>query len=586
MGFTEGGASTTWRLVPLWRRRPRRRTAATLSATRIVREAIPAAALHFATMRGTFTGNVIMRSVMAVVLLMTFACGGGEYSAEGEGNPSPPNVLLITIDTLRADHLGVYGADLNTPIMDGLAVRGVRFTQARTHIPITGPSHSSIFTALLPMEHGVLNNGHELDPRFPRLAESMRSSGRQTAAVISLGVMQAKWGYDQGFDSYSGRFGRDWMKDAAEATDEILSVTEDFGDQPFFLWAHYSDPHEPYAPPGLDYHDVELRLEGNPLGTINSQGRGNRFEIELAPGVSELDFVPLEDVSGRGFKFTKLLVKDPAVEVQVPDDWTSSEGRKSAKPTETGLPTTVRLVNTSTESLTAVFVITCKEVLSEDEIRMRYALEVEFADQELGRLLKSLESQGHMDNTLVVLTSDHGEGLGDHGLVGHVSQLYDSLLHVPLVVSWPGELPQGLVVDDAVGLVDLFPTVAELVGAESPQRTSGTSLVPLLRGESAPPRPFFAATFRPQSSLDMRGILTGGLKGIHAWSDTRDYEELYDVARDPRELEDLSAARLEDLDRLRGLLEERLAEVGENAPIQADLSKEDEANLRALGYIN
>lgn len=526
-----------------------------------------------------------------VVVALTFAaslgltaCGDGPEEVAVES--SQANVLLITIDTLRADHVGAYGGNVDTPTMDGLADRGVRFAQARTHIPITGPSHSSIFTALLPMEHGVLNNGHELDPRFARLAESMRSSGRRTTAVVSLGVMQAKWGYDQGFDHYGGRFGRDWMKDAAEVTDEILSLTGDFQDQPFFLWAHYSDPHEPYAPPGLDYPEVELRLDGEALGVIDSQGRGNRFEIELDPGTTELELLPVEDVSSRVFKFTKLLVKDPVVEIRVPADWTSSEARKSSTPIKTHLPTSVQVVNTSDEPVKAAFVITCKEVLDEEEIRQRYALEVEFTDRELGRLLAGLEAQGLMDNTLVVLTSDHGEGLGDHDLVGHVSQLYDSLLHVPLIVSWPGELPQGLVIDDFVGLTDIFPTVAELVGADPPGRASGVSLVPLLHGDPAPPRSFYSATFRPQSSLDMQGVLAGDLKYIHAWSDTRDREELYHMIRDPHELEDLAATQPEDLARLQVLLEGRLAEVAESKPIQAELSADEEASLRALGYIN
>ncbi len=141
-------------------------------------------------------------------------------------------------------------------------------------------------------------------------------------------------------------------------------------------------------------------------------------------------------------------------------------------------------------------------------------------------------------------------------------------------------------IDDFVGLTDIFPTVAELVGAEAPVGVSGVSLASLIRGHAASPRPFYSATFRPQSSFDMQGVLAGDLKYIHAWSDTRDREELYHMIRDPHELEDLAATQPEDLARLQVLLEGRLAEVAESKPIQAELSADEEASLRALGYVN
>jgi arylsulfatase A-like enzyme len=516
------------------------------------------------------------------------SCSGGSKTVDEkpDNGRDIASVLLITIDTLRADHLGVYGADLSTPNLDALAARGVRFTNARSHIPITGPSHSSLFTSLLPMEHGVLNNGNKLSDRFPTMAEALGASGRQTAAVISLGVMKKRWGFDRGFDHFGGRFERDWMKDGAEVTDEVLALSDDSLGHPYFLWAHYSDPHEPYAPPGLDYPGIELRLNGRVLGRIDAGGRGNRINLELPPGESKLELVPLDVEPDRIYVFKKMLVRDPSIEIKPIGSWRLTKKPSGRTQFRGKLPAIVQLANRSAGSVETDLVLACKQVLSMPEIRRRYALEVEFADREIGRLLAGLEARRLMDDTLVVITSDHGEGLGDHDLVGHISQLYDSLLHVPLVFAWPGELPAGAVVDFPASLIDVFPTIAELLGAEVPPDGSGISLVPVMWGGDLQARPVHLATFRPQSPHDKRGLVIDGHKYIHSWTDERDWEELYDLGEDSGELEDLAGGDPELLGRIRTEMERRLAEMVESPRLETELSDEEKANLTALGYLS
>ena len=530
-----------------------------------------------------------------VVELSIAAVGGGagdrvvvspRVRGVSGGEEPMPNILLIVVDTLRADFLGVYGGDVETPTIDGLAAGGVRFAKARSHIPITGPSHSSLFTSLLPMEHGVLNNAQELGDSFPIFAEAVRETGRQTAAVISLGVMQRQFGFDRGFDHYGDGFPRDWMKSAAEVTDETLALADEKVSNPYLMWAHYSDPHEPYAPANLDYPRVELRLDGSRFGEIDVGGRGNRFELDLPPGVSELEFVPLDSEPGRSYRFDTLRIDDPAIVVEPLDGWVMREKRIGSSTYQSTLPAALAFTNPGDESVSTSLLLTCKEFLEIDEIRQRYAQEVEYVDGQIGRLIAGLEERGMMDSTLVVLVSDHGEGLGNHNHTGHVSQLYDTLVHVPLIFVWPGQLPEGLVIDEPVSLVDVFPTVADLLEFDRPVGTTGLSLTPLFRGEDIPDRGFLLATYPPESASSKRAIVLDGHKFIHSWNAKREWVELYDMVNDPEELVDLAKTEPELLERLGSELARRLAAISEGSTVEAQLSEEDKAQLRALGYLH
>ena len=504
-----------------------------------------------------------------------------------DGAEEIASVVLIVVDTLRADYLGSYGAEVETPNIDALAAQGVRFEHARSHIPITGPSHASLFTSLLPMEHGVRNNAQELGEGYPTLTESLRSSGRQTAAVISLGVLQRQFGFDRGFEIYGDGFPRDWLKDASEVTDEALGIAETLLSEPYFLWVHYSDPHEPYAPSDEKYPRYELRLNGRSIGEIDAGGRGFRFDLELPSGESVLEFLPLDEVEpGRVYRVDNILLDDESIGIEAIEGWHVIPRRMGRTTYESEFPASIRLTNPAGAAVKTGALVSCKKLLSKPEIREAYAGETEFVDQQIGRLLAGLEGRGLMDNTLVIFASDHGEGLGNHDHVGHISQLYDSLLHVPLIFAWKGQLAEGVVVDDSVGLVDLFPTIADLLGLEIPASSSGVSLAPLLRGESLPGRPVIAATYRPESFSDKRAIVIDGFKYIHSWKDDQEKEELYHVINDPGELENLVQSQPEVVEWLRAELQRRLDGLSESASVEAELSEEDKAHLRALGYIH
>jgi len=501
------------------------------------------------------------------------------------------NVLLIVVDTLRADHVGVYGGEAPTPNIDALAARGVTFRRAYAHIPITGPSHSTLFTSRLPFEHGVHNNGQILDAGLQTaglqtLAEVLHRAGRNTLGVVSLGVLKRRFGFARGFDTYLDAFGHDWMKDAEEVNREALELVGGGLGEPFFFWVHYSDPHEPYTPPGLNYQRIAVEAEGRTVGELTTRGRGRTFLLTLSPGTNRIRFIPSNPEKGRTYRFTNLQVDARDVEVRLTEGWTLREKRVGRPAFQTRLPAILELVNPSPEPRKVVLRAACRRLLTNREIRERYALEVAFVDRQIGILMAEMEERGLLENTLVIFTSDHGESLGDHNHVGHISQLYDTLLRVPLIVAFPGRLAAGSVVDERVGLVDLFPTIADLLGLESPADASGVSLAPLMRGESLPKRPIVAVTYPPESASDKRAIIVDGFKYIHSWTGKRDWEELYDVVNDPGELEDLAEMRPELLAELRAELERRLDQASPVDPIEAELSEEEAAHLRALGYVH
>ena len=337
----------------------------------------------------------------------------------------PPNVLLIVVDTLRADAVGVWGGAAATPVMDRLAAEGVVFEHARSHIPITGPSHSSMFVSVAPFGHGVLNNASVLAADFATVAEVARDAGRTTAGFVSLGVLHHDYGFDQGFERYADAFHRDWMKDAGAVLDEVFAWLDGSFLDPFLAFVHFSEPHEPYSPPGLEYPRVRVLHDGREVGQVMADGRAHSFELDVPSGSSELELRLDGPAVGRSFRVPVARVLGGGFEVEPLSGW--QERRGPSDSLRTYLPAVSRIEN-ARGARRGILMVHCVEELSEQEVRERYALEVEAVDRAIGELLERLRQRGHLDHTVVIVTSDHGEGLGDHGLIGHINQLDDSLL--------------------------------------------------------------------------------------------------------------------------------------------------------------
>jgi arylsulfatase A-like enzyme len=513
--------------------------------------------------------------------------GDWKVFAESAVASDLPNVIVMVVDTLRADHVGVYGGGDLTPNLDRLATEGVWFSEARSHAPITGPSHSSLFTSVLPMSHGVHNNSQLLQTEADTLAEAMRTTGRHTAAFVSLGVLQSGFGFRQGFDHYGDDFPRDWMKDASEVKQEVIDWAEERPEGPFFAFVHFSDPHEPYASPDTDLPWVQVSLDGAPIGRVRSDGRASTLPMTLEPGRHVLRLAGRMGEGSWAFRVPQLEVEGATLEVTPDRGW--KEKTSGPWSLESELPASISVVYDGDSPVDVALKLRITEVLSVPKVRHRYREEVRYVDREIGRLLDELEPSGLLEDTIVVVTSDHGEGLGDHGLVGHIHQLYDSLTRVPLIFWGPGRIPPGIRVDEPVSLIDVFPTLSELADVPLPSGAQGRSLVAVVRaadGVASTPASI-SETYRPEAKHDRRAVVLDGFKYIRTYGDNgRVTEELYDLTADPDESRDLSGADPDRLASMRDDLDARIAQESTGRPVQVELTEEEKAQLRALGYLH
>jgi arylsulfatase A-like enzyme len=364
------------------------------------------------------------RSRSGLLILALLACPGASAHAREGSAPLPPlrGILLVTIDTLRADHVGAYGAPFPTPALDALAAEGVLLEQACTPTPSTGPAHASLLTGLHPWNHGTLRNAVALDPRIPTLADRLRQHGFATAAFVSSYVLDRRFGFHQGFDTFwfepdqelvwRGQGGQKFYATRGDATTRAAMawITEN-AERPFFVWVHYFDPHTPYDPP---------------------------------PGYAVSPEVPV-----------------------------SLEGKRLGS-------------DTSPASL--------------ERLIRNYRGEVLYADAQLGRLVERLRILQLLDRSAVIATSDHGEGLGDHGVLEHGKVLFDELVRVPVLIRAPG-LEAGRRLEGDAQLEDLAPTLLALAGVEAPEGLDGRNLLPWLRGEvESSPRDAVLGRRRPFKS--------------------------------------------------------------------------------------
>lgn len=389
-------------------------------------------------------------------------------------------VLLITLDTTRADRLGCYGyADGRTPALDALAAAGTRFSRAVTPVPLTTPAHSSILTGTYPTVHGVHNNGgYRLPEAMPTLATVLHQRGYRCAAFVSSFTVDSRFGFDRGFELYDDRFaadspfkGQNAERRAGETEAALAPWLERHARERFFVWVHFYDPHLPYDPPE----------------PWRSQFAGQPYDGEVA-----------------------------------------------------------------------------------------------YMDEAVGAVLSRLRRLGVLDDTLVVACGDHGEAFGEHGERGHGIFLYEPTLRVPLLMSAPGRLPAGRAVTSRARLVDVMPTILDLLSIPAPAGLQGRSLLPVIRGEETGDRDAYLETFYPRENFgwsEYTGLLRADWKYLQA-----PQPELYDLAADPGEERNLYLPRNRQARELRRELQSLILH---GAPTRrAELSPEERSRLTSLGYLS
>ncbi len=501
-----------------------------------------------------------------------------------------PDILFITLDTFRADHLGAYGHPaIRTPNMDRLFRLGTLYSDIHSQTPITGPSHSAIFTGRYPLTTGVRNNAQPLVAREETLAEILRACGWRTAAVVSLAVLHSSLGFAQGFDLYDDWFRDPWWRIASAVTRGAMERLHAFpDDSPFFLWVHYSDPHEPYTSPGSVGAPVELILNDKVVATYNPRsGRYLEIQVDVPSGASRLVFRSV--VSGskeaKSVQIRKLALASPETGISYGAGF-SGPGRNGCyRFTGRGV---VDILNKGHAKSGLVLGFWALESIDRARALEAYAQEVEFVDSELGLLLEAVEKKSPRRETLVVVTNDHGEGLWNHGFPGHVEQLYQESVHSPFLLYLPGRLEAA--VENLPGQhVDERPTLLSLLGLPERGDVQGRVLpLHFVGGPNAAlswaggNKEIFLQSFMPESTQERRALLREGWKLI--WSQGWDRLELYNVPKDPGEERNVA----NDWPRRVAELKLRLEQLEEEAKgrlLGTDVDEAELEKLRALGYV-
>ncbi len=432
-------------------------------------------------MRTTRTVRVVLLSLGAVGALAGAAWLWQSSRGMARVDLQGANVLLVTIDTLRTDRLGAYGGRAGlTPVLDALALNGVRFANAWSHAPMTLPAHASILTGLLPPSHGVRNNGSfRLGSQPTTLAERLRAAGYRTGAFVGAFVLDTRFGLNRGFDEYDDRYAAGaapaYFHFVERTADDVLRAAttwishQEVGDtRPWFAWVHLFDPHAPYRAPAA---------------------------------------------FARG--------------------------------------------------------------------REPYDAEVAWTDSALGAALEELRKLGQMDRTLVVVTADHGESLGDHGETTHGLFAYDATLRVPLIISAP--TLRSRVESRAASHVDILPTVLDALRIESSTVLDGRSLFGDIddRASAATAQIYFEALDAnlTRGWAPLRGVISGQWKYIDLPE-----PELYDLGADPVERTNLVGRELARVREMQALL--RQLTEATPPPGAAAVDSATAARLRSLGYLS
>ena len=355
--------------------------------------------------------------------------------------PDPPSIILVSLDTLRADRLGALGnPDGLTPSLDRFAAESAVFTMAYSQSNLTTLSHASLFTSRYPSENATGSLDRAIPEGRPTLAGVLASYGYQTAAFVGGGGLTPALGVGVGFGIWRSPqdFGCLWHT-LPEATAWLDDRDES---RPFFAFIHGYDAHAPYLKPtpfGYAGLDASADSPGQ-MALRTDVGR-------VADGWLMPDPIPLLRAEGEFLR-----PRSPSGRLRVED---LAMARDS-----------IPLTDADHELLRDV-----------------YDTGAAYADLEFGVLMAALDARHLLDEAVVVVVSDHGEDLGEEGLYSHCCDLHDAVTHVPILIRLPGEPRPGVVVDAPVGLIDLMPTLLDLVGAILPAGIHGRSLAPALRGE-------------------------------------------------------------------------------------------------------
>ncbi len=509
---------------------------------------------------------------------------------------SYPRIIVVTLDTQHVDFTSLWNSEVDyTPNLQALAGAGVSFRTARTMVPMTLPSHSSLFSGRSPVDLGVLTNRGVVPPQVETLAERLQQAGYRTAAFTSLAVLRSEQGLDQGFEHYDdepGAGGRRWYRSAGEVFAPAAAWLRKHAEEPAFLWLHLSDPHEPYQTPGSP-PDAELRFDGRWVADLHLDSRERHvIDLEVPPGRHHLEWRATREPRPDEGEWTGLLLRfDDATELAplvVFDSRRPRPGFFSLRE-----PFRLDLENPAVGPVSVRFEFDGRlDWPPVSQVLEQYRLEVAAADQALGELRRLVGSLPEGERTLWVVASDHGEGVYRQGVVGHATYVFEDQLRIVWLLAGPG-VPGGRSVDAAgVSIEDVTPTVLAVLGLDRSPEMTGLDLSGCWSGGRCRGRSRWWGYAVEERERAVSGVAVYEPPFKCLWQ-AGPRSGCYQLEVDPWETDNLAKAYTREpqtrppevlrataaMERLRQSLQARLE--GNERP----LSAEHEEILRSLGYL-
>ena len=444
--------------------------------------------------------------------------------------PKIQNLILISMDTTRYDYVDTgYGAKSFTPQTLALAEKSVVFDHAYVTTPLTLPSHLSILTSHYPHELGVMANEQRYDHRFKMIQEVFKEQGMRTAAVVSLGSLLGNTGISQGFDVYCDTLFSNsvFFVRGEQITEEAIRQLDLMQKDPFFLFAHYSDPHSPLAPPQAKAN-FQIILDGEPTASFNAYtGVILRMKVEFPEGTHHLQFQLDQDMDDFNYFVLRRLKFSENCKVSLDSLPYSTEffqGSHIMK--QSPVSVSIQCKEPGWVSLFQVIPILKKQKAIE-----LYQQEVEYMDQCIGRLADALEERGLMKNTMVAVFADHGEGMGEReSFFGHSRYLNQQFIHVPLFIYSPGQKHRH--VQTGVSLTQLAPTLLEGLKIRSTEFPKTPSLFKIKDTPSSLTSEVVSYAYETTAQKDKFSIIKWPYQSIFSFEkDQILTREFYQIAR-------------------------------------------------------
>jgi len=503
------------------------------------------------------------------------------------------NVILITLDTQRYDYISAYRpGKAKTPNIDSLAEKGTLFENCYSEIPITLPSHAGIFYSLPPHKLQIYNNGQVLpnNKELLSLAEIFKQKGFNTAAFISLGVLKSQFGLNNGFNTYDDKLPSNrWYLNAEEVNSKVFPWLEIQKDNNFFLWIHYSDPHLPYAPPDLP-PDLSIYLNDKIHSQLCIQkGEKHSLQFNLTPGENIISFKVLNNFPEQRddyrirFKNTKF-TNTEELEIKFKELLLyDNNAQKNMLIKEKGHI----FINNKGKDMPFTLKFEGDLNLFPFEQVELYKKEVEYMDNQIGELIITLNSLNLYTNSIIILTGDHGEGLGENKTnlgekyFGHIHYLYDIYMKVPLIITNPFSNSPGKRIKTPVALTDIAPTILKIMRWEKNNNHFGKDLYLSKKQVNSL---IFEETYTPEAIYDRFAVLNFPWHLIYTPSEQ--HYELYNLQTDADEKINLYQKR-KDLNEVKSLqlkLKRRTLSILDQKK-EIILDKKSLEMLKSLGYI-